>query len=60
MAEAAKSLKVFASYSRTDVDFADQLVLALDDKGFATILDRHDMSGGENWRERPGQADPLG
>ena len=55
MAEAAKSLKVFVSYSRADVDFADQLVLALDDKGFETILDRHDMSGGENWRERLGK-----
>jgi WD40 repeat protein len=55
MAEAAKSLKVFVSYSRTDVDFADQLVLALEDKGFEAILDRHDMSGGENWRERLGK-----
>lgn len=55
MADAAKSLKVFVSYSRTDVEFADQLVLALEDKGFETILDRHDMSGGENWRERLGK-----
>ena len=55
MAETAKSLKVFVSYSRTDVEFADQLVLALEDKGFQTILDRHDMSGGENWRERLGK-----
>ncbi|MFT3725376.1 MAG: TIR domain-containing protein [Hyphomonadaceae bacterium] len=55
MADAAKSLKVFVSYSRTDVEFADQLVLALEDKGFQTILDRHDMSGGENWRERLGK-----
>ncbi len=55
MAEPARSLKVFVSYSRTDVDFADQLVLALEDKGFETILDRHDLSGGENWRERLGK-----
>jgi WD40 repeat protein len=55
MAEAAKSLKVFVSYSRTDVEFADQLVLALEDRGFEPILDRHDMSGGENWRERLGK-----
>ncbi len=55
MADAAKSLKVFVSYSRTDVEFADQLVLALEDKGFQAILDRHDMSGGENWRERLGK-----
>lgn len=55
MADAAKSLKVFVSYSRTDVEFADQLVLALQDRGFEPILDRHDMSGGENWRERLGK-----
>jgi WD40 repeat protein len=55
MAEAAKSLKVFVSYSRTDVDFADQLVLALEDKGFQAILDLHDISGGEDWRERLGK-----
>ena len=45
MAEQAASLKVFVSYSRADVAFADQLVLALEDKGFVAILDRHDISG---------------
>ena len=55
MAEQAKSLKVFVSYSRADVSFADQLVLALEDKGFDPILDRHDISGAENWRERLGK-----
>ena len=55
MAEQAKSLKVFVSYSRADVGFADQLVLALEDKGFDPILDRHDISGAENWRERLGK-----
>jgi WD40 repeat protein len=55
MAEQATSLKVFVSYSRADVAFADQLVLALEDKGFAAILDRHDISGAENWRERLGK-----
>lgn len=55
MAEEARSLKVFISYSRADVAFADQLVLALKDKGFQPILDRHDMSGGEKWRERLGK-----
>ena len=55
MAVAARSLKVFISYSRADVGFADQLVLALKDKGFQPILDRHDMSGGEKWRERLGK-----
>ena len=55
MAEQARSLKVFVSYSRTDVSFSDQLVLALEDKGFDPILDRHDISGAENWRERLGK-----
>lgn len=55
MAEQASSLKVFVSYSRADVAFADQLVLALEDKGFSAILDRHDISGAENWRERLGK-----
>ena len=55
MAGEAKPLKVFVSYSRTDVAFADQLVLALEDKGFEAILDRHDISGAENWRERLGK-----
>ncbi len=55
MVEMAKSMKVFVSYSRADVSFADQLVLALEDKGFEAILDRHDISGAENWRERLGK-----
>lgn len=55
MAEQARSLKVFVSYSRADVAFADQLVLVLEDKGFEPILDRHDISGAENWRDRLGK-----
>lgn len=55
MATEARSLKVFISYSRADNAFADQLVLALKDKGFQPMLDRHDMSGGEKWRERLGK-----
>lgn len=55
MASEARSLKVFISYSRADNAFADQLVLALKDKGFQPMLDRHDMSGGEKWRERLGK-----
>lgn len=47
-------MKVFVSYSRDDVDFADQLVLALEDRGFQPILDRHSIDAAENWRERLG------
>jgi WD40 repeat protein len=53
-ADAGRQLKVFVSYSRADIDFADQLVLALEDKGFDPILDRHDIDSGEKWKERLG------
>jgi hypothetical protein len=46
-------LNVFISYSRDDLDFADQLDKALRLTGFAT-LDRHGISGGEDWRIRLG------
>src|SRR5262249_4561481 len=45
-------LRVFISYSREDLDFADQLDIALRLLGFETSLDRHAISGGEQWRER--------
>ena len=45
-------LKVFISYSRDDLDFADQLDIALRLLGFETALDRHAISGGEEWRQR--------
>ncbi len=47
-------MKVFVSYSRADVAFADQLVIGLEDRGFAAILDRHDIDPGEKWRARLG------
>ncbi|MDP3738680.1 MAG: TIR domain-containing protein [Hyphomonadaceae bacterium] len=47
-------MKVFISYSRDDVNFADQLVLALKDRGFEPLLDRHDIGSGEEWRPRLG------
>ena len=45
-------LNVFISYSRDDLDFADQLDIALRLLGFDTSLDRHAISGGEEWRQR--------
>ena len=45
-------MRVFVSYSRTDVVFTDQLVLALKDKGFEPILDRHEIDAGEDWQAR--------
>lgn len=45
-------LKVFISYSRDDLKFADQLKAALDLTGFETYLDRHKIEGAEDWRTR--------
>jgi hypothetical protein len=47
-------LRVFISYSRDDLDFADQLDIALRLYGFDTTLDRHAISGGEEWKQRLG------
>jgi TIR domain len=47
-------LRVFISYSREDLDFADQLNAALDLCGFECIIDRHGISGGEDWKRRLG------
>jgi TIR domain len=47
-------LHVFISYSRDDLDFADQLDAALDAYGFECLIDRHGISGGEDWKRRLG------
>jgi hypothetical protein len=44
--------KLFISYSREDLKFADQLVAALSAYGFKCLIDRHDISGGEDWKVR--------
>src|SRR5262245_60487098 len=52
---AGEKLKVFISYSRTDsAAFVDDLVMGLEDRGFAPILDRHDIKPGEPWEARLG------
>lgn len=50
--ETAGKLNVFISYSRDDLDFADQLDAALRLYGVGTMLDRHAISGGEDWQRR--------
>lgn len=50
----AGKLKVFISYSRDDLKFADQLYLALDLTGFEATLDRHGIEGAEDWQKRLG------
>src|SRR5262245_56855716 len=47
-------LRVFISYSRDDLDFADQLNAALELYGFECVIDRHGISGGEDWKRRLG------
>lgn len=44
--------KVFISYSRADVDFADQIVLALVDRGFDPLIDRQEIDAAEQWKDR--------
>ena len=48
-------LKVFISYSRRDLDFADQLVAVLEWLRFQPIIDRKGIHGAEKWEERLGQ-----
>src|SRR5262245_1976395 len=47
-------LRVFISYSRDDLDFANQLDAALTLYGFECLIDRHGISGGEDWKRRLG------
>src|SRR6516165_5841849 len=47
-------LRVFISYSRDDLYFADQLNAALDACGFECLIDREGISGGEDWKRRLG------
>jgi hypothetical protein len=48
-------LKVFVSYCRRDIDFADQLVAVLKAQGFRIAIDREGIYGAERWEERLGQ-----
>lgn len=45
-------IKVFISYARTDLAFADQLVAALKERGFEAFIDRGDIAPGEPWSKR--------
>ena len=45
----AQKLKVFISYSRRDMPFADRLVAALDARGFEVMIDRRDLPKLEDW-----------
>ncbi|MFA5952634.1 MAG: TIR domain-containing protein [Hyphomicrobium sp.] len=49
-----RKFKVFISYSRKDLDYADWLLAALNERGFEAYLDRKDIAPGEPWKERLG------
>ena len=47
--------KIFLSYSRRQVEFADEMELALEDKGYDVLVDRHNIAKGEDFQRRLGQ-----
>lgn len=54
MADETRKLNVFISYSRDDLEFADQLHAALLALGFGVTIDRESISGGDAWKQRLG------
>ena len=46
----APTINVFISYSRADLAFVDQLVVALKRFGYNPVIDREGISPGEDWR----------
>ena len=51
---ASEKLKVFVSYSRADLGFADELAAGLEVMGFEPLIDRHSIREGEDWKKRLG------
>jgi len=49
-ARKASKLKVFISYSRKDLDFAQAIVVALEARGLAPKIDTRDLPKLEDWR----------
>ncbi len=44
--------RIFISYSRKDIAFADRLELALRERGFVTLIDRAEIVALEDWWKR--------
>jgi WD40 repeat protein len=42
--------KIFVSYSRSDIEFADRLVAALEVRGFDVLIDRRNLPKLEDWQ----------
>lgn len=53
-ADANTKLRVFISYAREDLGFADQLYAALAATGFDPLLDRHGIGAAEDFQKRLG------
>ena len=49
---AGQKLKVFISYSRKDIDFADRLDTALKGRGLESLIDRAEIYALEDWWKR--------
>ncbi|MGI6854389.1 toll/interleukin-1 receptor domain-containing protein [Mesorhizobium sp. 1B3] len=49
-----EKFRIFLSYSRKDITFADQLATALEAFTYDVSIDRKSIHGAENWRERLG------
>lgn len=45
----SNALKVFISYSRADMEFADKLVVALESRGIVVLIDRRDLPDLQDW-----------
>jgi hypothetical protein len=54
-ANPSDKLRVFISYSRAQVHFADEMELALKDKGHDVLIDRHGIAKGEEFQKRLGE-----
>lgn len=53
MANGNKAMpRIFISYSRQDIGFADQLIVGLEAVGFSTTIDRTDIHAGEDFERR--------
>jgi tetratricopeptide (TPR) repeat protein len=51
-ASAGNRTKIFISYSRKDIAFAQMLVGRLAERGFDAFLDKTDIAPGEPWKDR--------
>src|SRR6516225_1280077 len=50
--ESAPKAKVFISYSRKDIEFANRLDATLKERGFEPLIDRTDIYAFEEWWKR--------